>query len=154
MSEGRKVGNHWCLTIYPLDLNITICLSRTHMKISIIKLRNIYNCKWVSKGTLSISGQTEYSYLYPLESRQNENHSHRKLTKLFTWITALSNSVKLWAMLCRATQDRGVTLESSDKMWSLGEGNSKSLQYSCLENPVNSMKRQKDRTLKGELPGR
>ena len=37
-------------------------------------------------------------------------------------------------------------------MWSTGEGNGKPLQYSCLENPMNSMKRQKDRTLKGELP--
>ena len=43
-------------------------------------------------------------------------------------------------------------VESSDKMWSTGEGNGKLLQYSCLENPMNSMKRQKDRTLKGELP--
>ena len=43
-------------------------------------------------------------------------------------------------------------VESSDKMWSDGEGNGKSLQYSCLENPVNSMKREKDRTLKDELP--
>ena len=39
-----------------------------------------------------------------------------------------------------------------DKMWSTGEGNGKPLQYSCLENPMNSMKRQKDRTLKDELP--
>ena len=38
------------------------------------------------------------------------------------------------------------------KMWSTGEGNGTPLQYSCLENPVNSMKRQKDTTLKGELP--
>ena len=37
-------------------------------------------------------------------------------------------------------------------MWSTGEGNGKPLQYSCLENPMNSMKRQKDRTLKDELP--
>ena len=43
-------------------------------------------------------------------------------------------------------------VESSDKTWSTGEGNSKPLQYSCLENSMNSMKRQKDRTLKGELP--
>ena len=42
-------------------------------------------------------------------------------------------------------------VESSDKMWSCGKGNGKPLQYSCLENPVNSMKRQKDRTLKNEL---
>ena len=42
-------------------------------------------------------------------------------------------------------------MESSDKTWSTGEGNDKPLQYSCLENPVNSMKRQKVRTLKDEL---
>ena len=42
-------------------------------------------------------------------------------------------------------------VESSDKMWSTREGNGKPLQYSCLENPMNSMKRQKDRTLKDEL---
>ena len=40
----------------------------------------------------------------------------------------------------------------SDKMWSTGEGNGKPLQYSCLENPMDSMKKQKDRTLKDELP--
>ena len=43
-------------------------------------------------------------------------------------------------------------VESSDKTWFTGEGNGKPLQYSCLENPMNSMKRQKDRTLKDELP--
>ena len=42
-------------------------------------------------------------------------------------------------------------LTEADKMWSTGEGNGKSLQYSCLENPMNSMKRQKDMTLKDEL---
>ena len=48
---------------------------------------------------------------------QNENHIHRKLTNLITWATALSNSMKLWAMLCRATQDDPrVMVESSDKM--------------------------------------
>ena len=43
-------------------------------------------------------------------------------------------------------------VERSDRLWSTGEGNGKPLQYSCLENPMNSMKRQKDRTLKDELP--
>ena len=43
-------------------------------------------------------------------------------------------------------------VESSDKMWSTGEGNGKPLQYSCLENHMNSMKKKKDRTLKEELP--
>ena len=55
-------------------------------------------------------------------------------------------------MPCRATQDGRVMVESSDKTWSTGEGNGKPLQYSCLENPMNSMKRQKDRILKEDLP--
>ena len=55
-------------------------------------------------------------------------------------------------MLYGATQDGRVMVERSDRMWSTGEGNDKPLQYSCLENPINSMKKQKDRTLKDELP--
>ena len=49
-------------------------------------------------------------------------------------------------MLCRATQERYVTVKSSDKMWSIGGGNNIPLQYSCCENPMESMKSQKDRT--------
>ena len=44
-------------------------------------------------------------------------------------------------------------VESSDKTWSTGEGNGKPFQYSCLENPMNSMKRQKDMTLKDGISG-
>ena len=55
-------------------------------------------------------------------------------------------------MLCGATQDGWVMVESSGKTWSTRERNGKPLQYSCLENPMNSMKRQKDRSLKDELP--
>ena len=51
-----------------------------------------------------------------------------------------------------ATQDGRVMVERSDRMWSTGEGNGKPLQYSRLENPMNSMKRQNDRILKEELP--
>ena len=54
-------------------------------------------------------------------------------------------------MPCGATQDGQVMVESSDRMWSTGEGNGKPLHYSCLENPMNSMKRQNDRILKQEL---
>ena len=53
-------------------------------------------------------------------------------------------------MPCGATQDGEV--ERSDRMWSTGEGNGKPLQYSCLENPMNSMKRQNNRILNEELP--
>ena len=83
---------------------------------------------------------------------QNENHNHRKVIKLITWTTTLSDSMKLRAMPCRATQDRRVIVESSDKTSFTGEGNGKPLQYSCLENPMNSMKRQKDRALKDDHP--
>ena len=55
-------------------------------------------------------------------------------------------------MPCGATQARWVMVESSDKMWSTGEGDGKPLQYSCLENPTNSIKMQKDMTVKDELP--
>ena len=60
--------------------------------------------------------------------------------------------MKLGTMPCSATQDRRVMAESSVKMMSTGEGNGKSLQYSCLESPMNSIQRQKDRMLKDELP--
>ena len=55
-------------------------------------------------------------------------------------------------MPCGATQDRQLMVERSDRMWSIGEGNGKPLQYSCLENPMNNMKRQNDRILKEKLP--
>ena len=51
-----------------------------------------------------------------------------------------------------ATQDRQVMVERSDRMWSTGDRNGKPLQYSCLENPMNSMIREKERTVKDELP--
>ena len=54
-------------------------------------------------------------------------------------------------MLYRGTQARWITEEGSDKMWSIGERNGKPLWYSCLENPMNNVKRQKAMTLKDEL---
>ena len=65
--------------------------------------------------------------------------------------TALSNSMKP-SHAYGATQDGRVMVERSDRMCSTGEGNGKPLQYSCLENPMNSMKRQNDRIPKEELP--
>ena len=68
-----------------------------------------------------------------------------------TRTTALSNSRKL-SHARGATQEGWVMVERFDRMWSTGEGNGKPLQYSCLENPRNSMKRQNDRLLKKKLP--
>ena len=76
-------------------------------------------------------------------------YSQRTTQSNHTRTTALSNSMKL-SHACGAIQDAWVMVERSDRMWSTGEGNGKPLQYSCLENPLNSMKRQNDRTLKDE----
>ena len=70
-----------------------------------------------------------------------------------TRTTALSKSMKP-SQACRATQDGRVMVERSDRMWSTGEGNGKPLQYSCLENPMHSMKRQNDRIPKDPDAGR
>ena len=78
-------------------------------------------------------------------------YSQKTSQSIHTRTTALSNSMKS-SHTCGATQDGQVMVERSDRMWSTGEGNGKPLQYSCLENPINSMKRQNDRILKEELP--
>ena len=77
-------------------------------------------------------------------SRKNSQSNH-------TRTTALSNSMKLSHALWGYPRQVGM-VERSDTMWSTREGNGKPLQYSCLENPMNSMKRQNDRILKEELP--
>ena len=68
-----------------------------------------------------------------------------------TRTTALSNSMKS-SQACGATQDGWVMVDRSVRMQSTGEGNGKPLQHSCLENTMNSMKRQNDRIPKEELP--
>ena len=81
-----------------------------------------------------------------------KTYSQKTSQSNHTRTTALSNSMKL-SHACEATQDRQVIVERSDRMWSTGEGNGTPLQYSCLENPMNSMKRQNYKILKGQLPG-
>ena len=80
-----------------------------------------------------------------------KRYSQKTSQSNHTRTTALSNSMKL-RHTRGATQDGWVMVERSDRMCSPGEGNGKPLQYSCLENPMNSMKRQNDRILKDELP--
>ena len=80
-----------------------------------------------------------------------EPYSQKTSQSNHTRTTALFNSMKL-SHACGATHVGRVMVERSDRMRSTGEGNDKPLQYSCLENPMNSMKRQKDRILKDELP--
>ena len=89
------------------------------------------------------SGHQKADTLKPYS--QKTSHSNHTRT------TALSNSMKL-NHARRANQDGQIMVERADRMWSTGEGNGKPLQYSCLENPMNSMKRQNDRILKEVLP--
>ena len=69
-----------------------------------------------------------------------------------SWWRSFRNSMKLWAMPRRVTKDGQVTVKSSDEMWSTGGGNGKPFQFSCHENPMNSMERQKDTTPEHERP--
>ena len=78
-------------------------------------------------------------------------HSQKTSQSNHTRTTALSNSMKQ-SQAHGVTPDRWVIVKRSDRMWSTGEGNGKPLQYSCLENPMNSMKRLNDRIPKDELP--
>ena len=78
-------------------------------------------------------------------------YSQKTSQSNYTRTTALSNSVKL-SHACGDTHDGLVMVERSDRMWSTGEGNGKPLQYSCRENPMNSMERKNDRILREELP--
>ena len=75
-----------------------------------------------------------------------KSYSQKTSKSNHTRTTALSNSMKL------SHANSWVMVERSYRMWSTGEENGKPLQYSCLENRMNSMKRQKDRILKEELP--
>ena len=79
-----------------------------------------------------------------------KSYSQKTSQSNHTRTTALSNSMKL-SHAHGATQEGQVMVERSDRMRSTGEGNGKPLQYSCLENPMNSRKRQNDRILKEEL---
>ena len=87
-------------------------------------------------------GHQRADTLKPYSQKTSQSHHTRT--------TALSNSMKP-SHACGATQDGQVMVQRSDRMWSTGEGNGKPLQYSCLENPMNSMKRQNDRIPKEEL---
>ena len=115
---------------------VALCLS-SHEKIPHAQgKRNASNMVGVARGHQRADTLKPYS--------QKTSQSNQTRT------TALSNSMNL-SHACRAIQAGQVMVERSDRMWSTGEGNGKSLQYSCLENPMNSMKRQKDRILKDEF---
>ena len=85
------------------------------------------------------------------EGRHTETILQKTSQSNHTRTTALSNSLKL-SHASGAIQGGRVMVKRSDRMWSTGEGNGKPLQYSCLENPMNSMKKQNDRILKEVLP--
>ena len=112
---------------------------------------------WSSRGEIShVQGKRNQSKIGGV-AREHQRadtlkpYSQKTSQSNHTRTTALSNSMKP-SHACRATQDGWVMVERSDRMWSTGKGNGKPLQYSCLENPMNSMKRHNDRIRKEELP--
>ena len=105
---------------------------------------NIQKTKITASGAIT-SWQIDEETVETSYSQKTSQSNH-------TRTTALSNSMKL-SHARGATQDERVMVERSDRMWSTGEGNGKPLQYFCLENPINSMKRQNDRILREELLG-
>ena len=78
-----------------------------------------------------------------LSKRVGVARGHQKADTLkpYSQKTSQSNHTRTTAMPCGATQDGRVMVERPDRMWSTGEGNGKALQYSCLENPMNSMEK-------------
>ena len=90
-----------------------------------------------------VEGKVSLSFNRTNLMTEDEIWSHRPQPCLTQWNKA---------MPCGATQDWRVMVERSDRLRSAGEGNGKPLQFSCLENPMNSMKRQNDRIRKEELP--
>ena len=112
---------------------------------------------WSSRGEIShVQGKRNQSKIVGV-AREHQRadtlkpYSQKTGQSNHTRTKALSNSMKP-SHACGAIQDRQVMVERPDRTWSTGEGNGKPLQYSCVENPMNSMKRQNDRIPKEELP--
>ena len=131
---GTVCWNKYLWRISPLPLPQSTGRKHipTHQQKVWLKIYWAWPCPWeqeIASPSVSLSHQEASISLlsFSIRGQTDENHKHRKLTNLITWTTPLSNSMKLWAMLCRATQDGWVTAESSDKIWSPGEGNGKPL---------------------------
>ena len=120
-SPGRGHGNplHYSCLENPMDRGV--------WQATVHRIRKSQTClKWLSTSEqdpdspaarpLHQEASTSLLSSPISEGRRNKNHNHRKLTKLITWITALSYSMKLWVMPCRATQDGWVMVESPDKI--------------------------------------
>ena len=110
----------------------------THSSILAWRINGLYKMVGVARGHQRADTLKSYS-----QKASQSNH---------TRTIAFSNSMKL-SHAGGATQDGRVMVERPDRMWSTGEGNDKPLQYSCLENPMNSMKRQNDKIPKRNSPG-
>ena len=121
----------------------SVSLLLSHIQLYCYHLSKFHIIKCPSKMVGAARGHQRAETLKPYSQKTSQSNHTRT--------TALSNSMKP-SHACRATQDRRVMVERSDRMWSTGEGNGKPHQYSCLESPMNNMKRQKVRTLKNELP--
>ena len=158
--KSRKVpsraDNHFCL-----DLRVLLFESSNHylynfVSVDIWQGDTVFQCILLKTVTMKIINTDD---LMNVRIEKEIGKDRDWVPEMCpSWVTALSwrrglsSSMKLWAMQCRATFDRGVIAESSDKMWSTGGGNGKPPQYTCWENLMNCMKGQKDMTPKDESP--
>ena len=100
-----------------------------------------------------LDSQKSQNYDFMLINSYNKRLSiHPSWITVLSWWRSLYNSVKLWAMPCRATQDGQIIMNSFDKICFRVEWNGNPLQYSCLENPMNNKKSQKDMISEDEPP--
>ena len=104
---------------------------------------------WVNKASHKSHILCESIHM-KVQNREIYRHGSPSWITALSWKRGLSNSMKLWTMPCRATQDGQVIAESSNKMWSAGGGNGKPPQYSCCKNLTDCIKGQKYMTLKDE----
>ena len=104
---------------------------------------------WSFRTTVSI---LNYKLTYMLKDPFISFYCQNLWITTLPWWRGLHNSMKLWAMPGRAIQDVWVIVKGSDKMWFTGGENGNTLQYSCHENPMNRIQRQKGMTPEDEPP--
>ena len=142
---------------FSAQLSFTVQLSHPYMTTgkatALIRWTFFFFCKIMSLLFNMMCRLVTASYPSPPEGRQTEKPQSQRNNQSDHMDHILSNSMKLWAMPFRATKDRWVIVESSDKMRSTWEWNGKPLQDFCLENPMNRCKGKRIGHWKVNSPG-
>ena len=137
---------------WPIHLGwpYTMWLSFTELDKAVVHVIRLGSCLWL--WFQSVCPLTSSLSAYHLTGVSLTLDVGVSLHSCSSKVQLLLLTLDLGYLLTATATDLGCGVSSHDKMWSTGEGNGKPLPYSCLEIPMNSMKRRKDRTLKDELP--